>query len=230
MQITILMILSFSFLIHGTASDACRDRLRTRACKNLLRNYRLKGIEGCKWKSVKSICALTCNSCVVKPKCALETSKYGCCWDKKTEAKGFYGEGCPECTDRYPKYCQRRMSILSTKRACDERGKAFCPKSCGVCRLHALAQPIQDCFSSPHGCCWDYSEAEGPNGEGCMECRDQYPNVCTLWYDFCDPDALKYKVLRQSVEFIKANCPVTCKKCQPGQRLLKSSRNLDEQL
>lgn len=32
---------------------------------------------------------------VVKPKCALETSKYGCCWDKKTEAKGFYGEGCP---------------------------------------------------------------------------------------------------------------------------------------
>ena len=59
------------------------------------------------------------------------------------------------------------------------------------------------------------------------ECRDQYPNVCTLWYDFCDPDALKYKVLRQSVEFIKANCPVTCKKCQPGQRLLKSSRNLN---
>lgn len=58
------------------------------------------------------------------------------------------------------------------------------------------------------------------------ECRDQYPNVCTLWHDYCRPEEFEYKVLKQSVEFIKANCPVTCKKCQLGQKQ-KSSRNLN---
>ena len=30
-----------------------------------------------------------------KPRCATTLSKYGCCWDQKTEAKSFNGEGCP---------------------------------------------------------------------------------------------------------------------------------------
>lgn len=29
------------------------------------------------------------------PKCATRASRYGCCWDKKTEAKSYAGEGCP---------------------------------------------------------------------------------------------------------------------------------------
>ena len=32
---------------------------------------------------------------VPKPKCATRASKYGCCWDNKTEAKSYAGEGCP---------------------------------------------------------------------------------------------------------------------------------------
>lgn len=224
----ILVIISFSFLLYCTASDVCKDRLRpASACKNLIRNYRRYYIDGCKWESVRKNCALTCNSCVVKPKCATRVSKYGCCWDKKTEAKGYYEEGCPECADRFPEYCQRRSSILSPEIACDTRGKTFCPKSCGVCQSRAQAQPMPDCRYSPYGCCWDESAAEGPNGEGCIECRDQYPNVCTLWHDYCRPEEFEYKVLKQSVEFIKANCPVTCKKCQLGQKQ-KSSRILND--
>ena len=29
------------------------------------------------------------------PKCATVASRYGCCWDNKTEAKSHAGEGCP---------------------------------------------------------------------------------------------------------------------------------------
>ena len=29
------------------------------------------------------------------PKCATRASRYGCCWDNKTEAKSYAGEGCP---------------------------------------------------------------------------------------------------------------------------------------
>lgn len=32
---------------------------------------------------------------VPTPKCATRASRYGCCWDNKTEAKSYAGEGCP---------------------------------------------------------------------------------------------------------------------------------------
>ena len=40
-------------------------------------------------------CLLFCPLTEPVPKCATRASRYGCCWDNKTEAKSYAGEGCP---------------------------------------------------------------------------------------------------------------------------------------
>ncbi|KAL9980159.1 hypothetical protein ACROYT_G008708 [Oculina patagonica] len=206
---------------NGEGCRVCKDRMRTSTCKYLINVYGHKGVECCKWESMKNNCAQTCKQCVPKPKCATPASRYGCCWDKKTEATGYYGEGCPECKDRNPSYCRRRISKYSKARACNVQGKKYCPKSCDVCQERAAAQAVPDCVYSPYGCCWDLTAAQGPNGEGCRECRNLYTNLCIYWSDFCESDALRYG--KRTVEMYRVSCPVTCKKCQPGQKLLKAS-------
>ncbi|XP_020629930.1 uncharacterized protein LOC110067000 isoform X2 [Orbicella faveolata] len=129
-----------------------------------------------------------------------------------------------ECKDRYPSHCRRRISRFSEAKACNALGKAYCAKSCNVCsEPAAAAQAVPDCIHSPYGCCWDFTAALGPDGEGCRECRNLYRNLCRYWSDYCEPEALRYAG-RRTVEQYRVICPVTCRICSPGQKLLNTSR------
>ncbi|XP_068680996.1 papilin-like [Montipora foliosa] len=196
--------------------------MESRTCRYFVTLYRAKDTDCCKWKSMKTNCALTCKTCERKPRCATSLSKYGCCWDQKTEAHSYGGEGCPECKDNFPRFCQERVSRFSRRSACNERGKKMCPKSCGVCKIKAAAQARPDCLDTPYGCCWDLTAATGPNGAGCRVCRNLYHRVCSLWKDYCKPDA--YRFVKESVvEKYRYSCPVTCGQCRHGETKLDIS-------
>ncbi|KAL9980162.1 hypothetical protein ACROYT_G008711 [Oculina patagonica] len=184
--------------------------------------YREKNIDSCKWKQMMTNCALTCKVCVPTPRCATVASRYGCCWDNKTEAKSYAGEGCPECKDSHPSYCRQRISRFTKGKACNEQGKKMCPKSCGVCRVQALAQALPDCLNSPYGCCWDLTAAQGSRGKGCRVCRDHYHRLCSLFSGYCKEEA--YKMAKKHViDRYRKSCPKTCGTCTPGQRMLDIS-------
>lgn len=184
--------------------------------------YREKKIDSCKWKEMTTNCALTCKVCVPLPKCATVASSYGCCWDNKTEAKSYAGEGCPECKDRFPSYCRQRISRFTKEKACNERGTNMCPKSCGACRVQAFAPALPDCLNSPYGCCWDLTAALGPRGKGCTVCRDNYHRLCSLFSGYCNDEVYRF-VKKHVVDRYRKNCPKTCGKCTPGQKILDVS-------
>lgn len=54
-------------------------------------------------------------------------TKFGCCWDNKTVAKGKYQEGCPACKDRYVAECKAFV-----KQCGREDIRRICPQTCGV--------------------------------------------------------------------------------------------------
>ena len=78
-----------------------------------------------------------------KPKC--HYSEFGCCWDKKSPAKGPSWEGCPACKDTY-KGCQRLMNMYlksgtSREDACTLSVMIkHCPKICGFCGKSGFLQ------------------------------------------------------------------------------------------
>ncbi|CAG9813449.1 unnamed protein product, partial [Phaedon cochleariae] len=107
-------------------------------------------------------------------------TKYGCCWDNITPAKGPFDKGCPT-----PHTCK-----MSKYGCCkDEVSAALGPKFAGCPSLHCNetlfgccpdertpaegndnegCPPI--CLSSEYGCCDDnVTEATGPDHEGCKE-------------------------------------------------------------
>ncbi|XP_058964594.2 uncharacterized protein [Pocillopora verrucosa] len=218
--ISILLVI-VAFAIFATAQK-CEDHMEAKTCQYFIKIYGKKNIDVCKWKHMRTNCALTCKICVPRPKCATSRSRYGCCWDKKTEAKSYAGEGCPECKDRYPSYCRQRVQRFSKEKACNVRGNDMCPKSCGVCKIKAAAQRLPECLDSPYGCCWDLTAALGPGGEGCRVCRNLYTRICRLWNGYCQPNA--YKFVKESVVHRYRNsCPVTCGKCKIGQKKLDIS-------
>ena len=56
-------------------------------------------------------------------------------------------------------------------------------------------------------------------------CEDLYNNLCRFWSDYCKPDALKF-VGKKIVKKYRLSCPVTCKKCRKGQKMLGRSSYL----
>ncbi|XP_060520392.1 papilin isoform X2 [Cylas formicarius] len=78
-------------------------------------------------------------------------TKYGCCWDNITSAKGPFDKGCPS-----PKTCKE------SKFGCCDDGvsAALGPKRRGC--------PSSRCDETLFGCCWDNkTQAEGNDNEGC---------------------------------------------------------------
>ncbi|KAL9980161.1 hypothetical protein ACROYT_G008710 [Oculina patagonica] len=221
-QITNVLLLVLAFAAFAMAQQQCQDRMATRSCQYFVRIYREKNIDSCKWKQMMTNCALTCKVCEPVPKCATRASRYGCCWDKKTEAKSYAGEGCPECKDDYPSYCKLRVSKYTKEKACNERGKQMCPKSCDVCKIKAATQRRPDCLDTPYGCCWDLTAAQGPEGQGCRVCQNLYNRLCSLWDDYCQPEA--YRFARENIiDRYRYSCPITCGKCSQGQKMLDVS-------
>ncbi|XP_034239314.1 papilin isoform X2 [Thrips palmi] len=99
--------------------------------------------------------------------------EFGCCWDKETEAKGPFGEGCPEA-----KTCKE------TKFGCcsDEVSPADGPDQEGC--------PVSQCAESLFGCCQDKtSAAQGNNFEGCPE-PETLPFDCKKTQFGCCPDGV----------------------------------------
>lgn len=209
------------FIIISISSAACRDSITTPVCQHFVQTYR----DSCKWPEMKTSCPLTCKFCVPPPRCATKASRYGCCWDKKTEAKSYAGDGCPECRDQFPSYCRERIARHPRKSACNKHGSKMCPKSCGVCEHKtAAAQAPPECLYSHYGCCWDLTSAQGPVGEGCVACRDRhgFKRLCKLWSHYCKDEAYKY-VQKNVIDEYRETCPMTCGKCRIGQKMLDLS-------
>ncbi|XP_032239196.1 uncharacterized protein LOC116619011 isoform X2 [Nematostella vectensis] len=82
---------------------------------------------------MKRFCRKTCGFCKAPAPLKCHSSKYGCCWDKRTEALGPNGKGCPYCYDVYPHSCGQFDDY------CHKRGRNgrfiryHCFKRCGAC-------------------------------------------------------------------------------------------------
>lgn len=103
-----------------------------------------------------------------------KTYDFGCCWDNETEAKGPFGEGCPEaktCNETKFGCCPDDVSPA------DGPNKENCPESL--------------CAFSLFGCCQDNSSyAEGNNFEGCPE-PETVPFNCNDTEFGCCPDLVR---------------------------------------
>ncbi|KAK5647606.1 hypothetical protein RI129_002498 [Pyrocoelia pectoralis] len=131
-----------------------------------------------------------CRKKVRKP---CSKSKYGCCIDKITPAKGPFDKGCPvirTCQETHFGCCEDGVSVAL--------GKNFegCPTSLcadtlfGCCPDNKTAAAGNDyegcppppplCIQSLYGCCEDnYTEAKGPNLEGCVETTTETSTLST---------------------------------------------------
>ena len=56
----------------------------------------------------------------------------------------------------------------------------------------AAAQAVPDCIHSPYGCCWDFTAAMGPDGEGCRGNNKS----CTLDYNHFKPTLSQLLMLK----------------------------------
>lgn len=80
----------------------------------------------CKLNIVRRKCQDTCGVCraAAPPDCKL--TKYKCCWDNVTTAKGPNLKGCPPCADKYDE-CK------VFKKDCDRPDiRTMCPVTCGI--------------------------------------------------------------------------------------------------
>lgn len=91
------------------------------------------GIDGCKnlkdlchVQIVKNKCKDTCRTCRAASPPDCSRSKYGCCWDNVTVAKGSNQEECPLCGDQYAE-----CSMFTEFCARDDIRK-ICPVTCGI--------------------------------------------------------------------------------------------------
>nr|QNH72517.1 toxin candidate TRINITY_DN22809_c0_g1_i1 [Pachycerianthus borealis] len=96
----------------------------------------------------------------------------------------------PQLCARYEKWCTLSKTIF-----------AACPKTCGV---ECKAPAPRKCDSSKFGCCWDDSDARGPNPEDCPVCADKM-GICGRFKSNCEKPAAE--------KFMKHKCPETCGLC-----------------
>ncbi|XP_001633937.2 papilin [Nematostella vectensis] len=195
----------------------CRDAMGGGRCLKYMRYYKKLGISLCS-TPFKARCQITCRICSPPPAC--EDSDFGCCWDKKTRARGPGGEGCPFCRDQNRGKCKEIITSfakhgVSKKQVCSYSWpRKHCPQSCDLCGAASPAITLKRCLSSTYGCCWDFRPALGPNGEGCAECIDTFPHSCRQFDFYCGEDGVNYSFMRRS-------CPLRCGLCSPGKLLLQ---------
>jgi len=80
--------------------------------------------------------------------------------------------------------------------------KYWCRETCELCK--APAPPA--CERSEFGCCWNDANAEGPDQEGCPECKNVMSEIfCDRLKGACDD--------LSSAEFMKMRCPIQCGYC-----------------
>lgn len=53
-------------------------------------------------------------------------------------------------------------------------------------------------------------------------CRDNYRRLCSLFSGYCKDEVYKF-VKKHVVDRYRKNCPKTCGKCTPGQKILDVS-------
>jgi len=85
-----------------------------------------------KYKILRQRCKLTCGTCNRNPPAPpinCTRSRFGCCWDNKTEATGPNFRGCADCVDKYPE-CKYFRDKCADQRHSTIR--TICPVTCGV--------------------------------------------------------------------------------------------------
>ncbi|VEN50612.1 unnamed protein product [Callosobruchus maculatus] len=111
---------------------------------------------------------------------ACKKTKYGCCWDKITAAKGPFNKGCPTpktCKESKYGCCKDEVSpALGPKYAgcpkehCNETLFGCCPDGKTTAQGNDNEGCPPKCLSTKWGCCDDkVTEAKGPKHKGCKE-------------------------------------------------------------
>jgi len=96
--------------------DECRDKRSN--CK-LLKHK-------CSKRIVKNLCKDTCGGCRAELPVDCSLTKFGCCWDNITIAKGPNNKGCAICADKY-------YECMHFKDQCyHHQMRMICPVTCGV--------------------------------------------------------------------------------------------------
>ncbi|XP_025408017.1 papilin isoform X2 [Sipha flava] len=125
-----------------------------------------------------------------------ETSEFGCCYDKKTPAKGPFSAGCPDihtCKDTEYNCCTDGVSPATGPRnegcppsTCNSTLYGCCPDGYSISQGNDLegcpveltnititTTPVPDvgCKNAQFGCCPNgITPATGPSFQGCYEC------------------------------------------------------------
>lgn len=179
----------------------CFNKLGDKTCNYLTS----QGYCNSRSRSMRIYCRRSCKICV-DPPCHL--SRYGCCFDNKTLAKGPHMLGCnDDCKDRKDKqFC------MSLKRNGEcykdhEATRMQCPVTCGYCR------PCEDLDTTACQLALMYG--------GCSARKGKMANICRKTCNICgknDP-CIKFMCPKGSVCEVDENMKPFCKchgNCKPG--------------
>eukprot|EP00794_Sanderia_malayensis_P014007 gene14007-15465_t len=113
--------------------------------------YQLKRLGKCSASKVKlnKWCPRSCGHCIADKAAAApvcKKTKFGCCADGVTVAKGLNKEGCPENCKDIPRFHCRWYAKRGYCRTHMETMKRFCPQSCNFCGKKI----VNGCFNA-----WD---------------------------------------------------------------------------
>eukprot|EP00795_Rhopilema_esculentum_P015410 gene15410-6650_t len=193
----------FAFSVRNTRSIEleCANRLDERSCNYLANN----GYCNLRRESMELYCRRACKMCT-DPPCHI--SKYGCCFDNTTLARGPNMLGCnDDCKDHLGKsYC---TNLKRSGKCYEDHEKAIreCAVTCGYCR------PCED--EDPVGCMF------AAKYNGCSLKRGEMTNICRKSCDACgkkDP-CFEFSCPKGSVCMVDENMRPFCKchgHCHPG--------------
>jgi len=113
------------------------------------------------------------------------------------------------CSDMWVGKMAHRCQIIKGAHRCQEPDvDKYCAQTCGYCGVPAPPK----CSQTTYGCCWDKETVKNDKaGSNCKRCKNEYKYVCKRFKMEC-PN------LNTAGEFMRKNCPVTCKVCAGGCR------------
>eukprot|EP00794_Sanderia_malayensis_P013766 gene13766-15207_t len=176
----------------------CVDNIGTGHCKYLKKHH------ACITHQNKMLyyCNKTCKFCAPKKSKCIYT-KYGCCRDKVTPAKGYYFAGCPgPCIDENPAKCRaakwyglcrkfKHTMINECRKTCHYCGDQ---DPCGSVSCPRRKKCIVNAYGYPECICKDKCKpGDHYTGTVCSREGIEYDNLCKLKQSTCNGKAKKVK-------------------------------------
>lgn len=113
------------------------------------------------------------------------------------------------CADVWVGKNAHRCLVLKGANRCQQKDvDKYCAKTCGYCGVPS--PPI--CSKTQYGCCWDkHTMKLDKEGSNCKACENNYVYVCRRFKVECASKNI-------AGDFMRKNCPKTCKVCPDGCR------------